>query len=235
MSKALDLTTRNRILAALLPEDYERIAGQLEPVEMPHGKLFYQTAQPIKYVYFPENMMTSLVSQMADGGQIEVGIIGFEGMVGLPVVLGIKRSPHETMAQIAGPVLRLEAGALIDEFNRGGPLQRLLLRYTHTLMIQMGQSAACNRMHTIEERLARWLLMCHDRVMGDDLTLTQEFISMMLGVRRAGVTSAAVALQAEGFIKYQRGHITLIDRPGLEEFACECYAIIKADFDGLTA
>ncbi|MGB7926095.1 MAG: Crp/Fnr family transcriptional regulator [Pyrinomonadaceae bacterium] len=233
MTKAPNPPARNRILAALPSEDYERLAAQLAPVEMAHGELFYEAGQRIKYVYFPNNLMTSLVSQMADGENVEVGVIGFEGMVGISVALGMERAPHETMAQIPGHALRLEAGVLMDEFNRGGMLQRLLLRYTHTLMIQMGQSAACNRLHTIEERLARWLLMCHDRVEGDDLALTQEFISMMLGVRRAGITNAAVALQAEGFIKYRRGHITVIDRPALEEFACECYAVIKADFDGL--
>jgi CRP-like cAMP-binding protein len=235
MTKATGPPTRNRILAALPPADYKRIAGQLEPVELAHGELFYETGQPIKHVYFPNNMMSSLVSQMANGENVEVGIIGFEGMVGLPIVLGVTNAPHETMAQIAGPALRLEAEALVDEFNRGGMMHQLLLRFTHLLMMQMGQSAACNRLHTIEERLARWLLMSHDRLEGDDLPLTQEFISMMLGVRRAGVTSAAVALQTEGFIRYRRGHITIIDRPGLEDFSCECYAVIKTDFDSMTS
>jgi CRP-like cAMP-binding protein len=175
--------------------------------------------------------MISLVSQLSDGSSVEVGLTGFEGMAGLPVVLGVDRSPHECMAQIPDGAVRASSRAIINEFKRGGALQHLLLRYAQSLMLQISQVATCNRVHLVEERLARWLLMSQDRCVGDDLPLTQEFIAMMLGVRRAGVTGAAVSLQAEGLISYSRGHITITDRAGLEDFACECYEVVKAEFD----
>lgn len=227
--------TENRILNALSQEEYERLAPHLEFIDVNHGQILYQTDQTIDYVYFPDKAMISLVSQMSDGGSVEVGVVGFEGMVGLPFVLGVYKSPHETMVQIHDGVARMPAHLLREEFRRGGVLQSVLLRYAQSLLLLTAQVAACNRAHLVEERLARWLLMCQDRCVCKDMPLTHELLSMMLGVRRAGVTTAALALQAEGLIHYSRGHIQITNRKGLEEYACECYAKIKAEFDRVTS
>jgi CRP-like cAMP-binding protein len=227
--------TENRILNALSTEEYGRLAPHLEFIDTHHGQLLYQTNQTIDYVYFPNKMMISLVSQMTDGGSVEVGVVGFEGMAGLPCVLGVDESPHETMVQIQDGAARLPARLLREEFRRGGVLQDVLLRYTQSLLLMTAQVAACNRAHSVEERLARWLLMSHDRCLCENLPLTHEFLSMMLGVRRAGVTTSALALQAEGLIHYARGHIKITNREGLEDYACECYALMKAEFDCVTS
>jgi CRP-like cAMP-binding protein len=227
--------TENRILNALPTEEYERLAPHLEFIHANHGQIFYQTNQTIDYVYFPDKAMISLVSQMADGGSVEVGVVGFEGMLGLPFVLGVEESPHETIVQIHDGAARMPAHLLREEFKRGGVLQDVLLRYTQSLLIMTAQVAACNRAHLVEERLARWLLMSQDRCLCEDLPLTHDFLSMMLGVRRAGVTTAALALQVEGLIHYARGHIQITNREGLEDYTCECYVIIKAEFDRVTS
>jgi CRP-like cAMP-binding protein len=221
----------NRILSALPREDYDRLAPHLKPISMPRGEVLYHIGALIRHVYFPVNSMVSLVSRMSDGANVEVGVTGFEGLVGLPFMLGSEKSPHECMVQIPDGALRARADAVKAEFKRGGALQDLLHRYTQSLLVMTSQAAACNRAHTVGERLARWLLMSYDRCVCTELPLTHEFLSMMLGVRRAGVTEAAIILQTEGLIKYNRGHITIVDRQGMEEFACECYDIIKAEFD----
>lgn len=232
-TQSKDHARENHIVASLPPADYERLAPHLEQIELSHGQMLYETDGRIEHVYFPINMMTSLVSQLSDGSSVEVGVVGFEGMVGLPLVLGVDKSPHETMAQIPGAALQMKAEVLKAEFKRGGALHDSLLRYTQNQMLQTSQVAACNRLHTVEERLARWLLMSHDRVLRDRLPLTHEFLSMMLGIRRAGVTTAALALQADELIRYRRGSITIVDRLRLEDFACECYRIVKTEFDRL--
>jgi CRP-like cAMP-binding protein len=224
-------STQSSILATLPSEEYERLSPHFEEVQLPQGKILYNTQDSIEHVYFPTRAMISLVSQLSDGASVEVGVVGFEGMVGLPVVLGVDQSPHECMVQIQDGGTRVRADVIKREFKRGGKLQDMLLRYTQSLLLQTSQVAACNRIHLIEERLARWLLMSFDRCVCEDLPLTQEFLGMMLGVRRAGVTAAAVHLQAEGLIQYRRGHITITDKVGLEAFSCECYGIIKAEFD----
>lgn len=170
---------------------------------------------------------------MKDGGSVEVGLVGNDGMVGLSVVLGDEISPNQAIVQIADGALRMSVAALREELKQEGALLSLLLRSTLYMLKQVSQTAACNGSHTVGERLARWLLMCHDRVQGDELKLTQEFIAQMLGIRRAGVSEAAIVLQSRGLISYSRGHIKIIDRPGLEEFACECYRIVKAEYDRL--
>lgn len=227
--------TENRILNALPDEEYERLAPHLEFIKTTQGLILYQTDQRIDYVYFPDKTMISLVSQMRNGSSVEVGVVGFEGMAGLPCVLGVEESPHETMVQIHDGAARMPARLLWEEFRRGGVLQDALLRYTQSLLQLTAQVAACNRAHSVEERLARWLLMCHDRCLCEDLPLTHELLAMMLGVRRAGVTTAALALQGDGLIHYVRGHIKITNREGLEDYACECYAIIKAEFDRVTS
>ena len=223
----------NRILAALPREDFARITAHLELVKLSQGQLLCQTGQHIEYVYFPTNALVSFVSQMSDGISVEVGVTGSEGMVGLPVLLGGDRAPHEMVVQIPGGALRTSAEVIKGEFKRGGALHDLLLRYTRAFLLTTCQVAACNRVHSIGERLARWLLMTYDRCLSEDLPLTQDFIAMMLGTHRPGVTAAAAILQTEGLIKYRRGHITIEDKEGLKDFACECYGIIKADFDRL--
>jgi len=225
----------NHILSALPPEDYERLAAHLEPVKLPHGQILYESGGSMEYAYFPINMMISLLSQMSDGGSVEVGLVGFEGMLGIPLLLGVDKSPHQAMAQIPDGALRVKAEVIRREFKRGGALGDLLLRFTEAMILQISQVAACNRVHTVEERLARWLLMTRDRTASDELELTQEFLAMMLGCRRAGVTTAAITLQGAGVIRYSRGHITILDKPGLEALACECYSVVKAEFDRITA
>jgi len=235
----MSATTRpqfqNHILASLPPEDYERLAPHLEQVELPLGKVIQEAGGLITHVYFPERAMVSLVSHTADGDSVEVGVVGYEGMVSISAVLGVDKSPHEMLVQINDAAMRLPVGALLDEFNRGGVLHDRLLRYTQALLLQTSQVAVCNAKHTVSERLARWLLMSQDRCACEDLPFTHEFLALMLGVRRAGVTEAALILQAEELIRYKRGHIKILDREALEDHACDCYEVIKAEFDLLTA
>jgi CRP-like cAMP-binding protein len=224
---------QNRILAALPAADYARLKPHLETVAMKHGEILYRTNRRIEQVYFPLRAMASVVTTTSDGGAIEVGVVGREGMTGLSVVLGVNVSPAELMVQLPDGAVRLPAEVLLEEFQRAGALQTLLLHYTHATLVMVAQTAACNRLHHISERLARWLLMCRDRVVSDELPLTHEFLAMMLGIRRAGVTETALTLQAEGLISYKRGHINITDGAGLEDFACECYSIVKAEFEHL--
>lgn len=227
--------TANRILASLPTEDYQRIAAILEPVELKHGQKIYEAEELIEDVYFPANSMISLVSQMSDGASVEVGIVGFEGMAGVSFFLGAESAPHSCVVQIPDGAMRGDAQKMRAEFKRGGAFQDLTLRYVYSLLRMTSQVAACNRLHSLSERLARWLLMSQDRCALNDLPLTQEFLSIMLGVRRAGVTEAAIILQTEGMISYKRGQIKITDRRGLEEFCCECYRIIKRDFDRIVS
>lgn len=224
---------QNKILAALPGEEYYRLLPHLTPVSLPLGESLYETEDRIRYVYFVNTGIVSLVTHLKEGSGVEVGLVGSEGMVGLSVALGDDVSPNQAIVQIADGAMRMEAAALREELKRGGLLQTLLLRFTMATLKQVSQSAACNRSHHVAERLARWLLTCHDRVEGDELRLTQEFIAEMLGTRRAGVSEAAGILQGAGLIRYSRGHITITDRGGLEEFACECYAVVKAEYDRL--
>lgn len=234
MSDHLRQPTGSRVLDALPPKDFARLAPRLESIDLRRGQDLHEMGGEIEHAYFPTHGMISLVSQVpAAGSNIEVGLIGWEGMAGVSSVLGVDRSPQRAMVQIPGGGFRVGTDALRAEFRRGGVLQELLLRYTHALLLQLGVVAGCNRLHHMEERLARWLLMASDRTGSGELPLTQEFIAMMLGVRRAGVTKAALALQKDGLIHYSRGHVTISDREGLEDLACDCYPIIKAEFDRL--
>jgi CRP-like cAMP-binding protein len=223
--------TENRILARLPSEDYERLLPKLESVELHHGQVLTESGGRMDYAYFPQNSMVSLISHTPDGESVEVGIVGFEGMANISLILGVDKAPHEAMVQIPGDGMRIKMQDLRDEFKRGGALHDILLRYTQGLLLQTSQIAACNRLHSLAERLARWLLMSHDRCICDVLPFTQEFLSLMLGVRRAGVTEAAIILQAEGYINYRRGHINILDRVGMEDFSCDCYGIVKEEFD----
>jgi len=233
MPEATQPPPQNKILAALPSEEYDRLLSHLTPVSLPLGESLYETEDRIKYVYFVNTGVVSLVTHLKEGSGVEVGLVGNEGMVGLSIALGDDLSPNQAIVQIAGEGMRMGAAALREELKQGGLLQTLLLRFTMAMLRQVSQSAACNRSHHVAERLARWLLTCHDRVEGDELRLTQEFIAEMLGTRRAGVSEAAGILQGAGLIRYSRGHITVTDRAGLGEFSCECYGVVKVEYDRL--
>jgi CRP-like cAMP-binding protein len=223
----------NRLLAALPREDLERLRPQLETVDLAFRERVYKPNEPIPHVYFPVSGVCSVVVGMANGAVVEVATIGNEGMVGLPVFLRSGTVPGEAFSQIAGRHCRLSADALLRETDNGGALHDLLQRYTQALINQIAQSAACNRLHPIEQRCARWLLLTHDRVAGDRFPLTQQFLAQMLGVRRAGVSVAASMLQTAGLIRYARGVMTVTDRAGLEDAACECYDVVRRELDRL--
>ncbi len=220
----------NQILAALPEADYQRLSPHFTSVTLTSGQVLQEPDESVTTVYFPERAMISLVSIMLDGSTTEIGLVGNEGMVGLPAILGGERTTSRSIVQIAGSAIQLPAEVLTDEFNRAEKLQKLLLLYTQALLTQVSQSAACNRQHTIEERLARWLLSVHDCVQKDELPLTQEFIANMLGIRRSGVTVAAGILQEAGMIRYHRGHITILNYDHLEATACECYRLVQMEF-----
>jgi CRP-like cAMP-binding protein len=224
---------RNRILSALPEREYQDLLPHLTPVTVPLGETIYKPESQIKQVYFPNSGVVSHVTHLEGGGSIEVGLVGNEGMVGFQVVLGDDRSPDHAIVQIANTGLRMEASVLLEKLTRDGRLRELLLRFVLVMNKQVAQTAACNGSHTVNARLARWLLMCHDRVEGDVLRLTQEFIAQMLGIRRSGVSQAAIILQSQGVITYTRGTITVLDRTGLENAACECYGAVKTEIDRL--
>lgn len=236
MSVSIDssLPSQNQLLAALPINDYQRLIPDLELVTLSNQQLIYDVGESIRYVYFPNQALVSFVSLMEDGSTTEVGIVGKDGMVGMPVCWGGESSANiQAIAQMPGSAIRMKAQKLKIEFERGGAMQRLLLLYTQAIFTQVSQTAACNRHHTVEQRLARWLLTVQDHIQLDELILTQEFISQMLGTRRAGVTVAALALQQAGMIRYTRGRITVIDRDKLKSAACECYGIIHDEFSRL--
>ena len=223
----------NRLLAALPHEEYARLLPHLEPVSFSLGEVLYESGAQMDHIYFPTTAIISLLYMMENGSSAEMGMAGKEGVVGIALFMGGDTMPNRAVVQSAGAALRMKTKVLQDEFARGGAFQRLLLRYTQALMTQMSQTAVCNRLHTIEQQLCRWLLLSHDRLDSDALVMTQELIANMLGVRREGVTEAASRLQAEGLIEYRRGHITVLDREHLEGRVCECYAVVKREYDRL--
>ena len=230
MSDTLQPATENRLLAALPRAEYERLTLHLEDVSLTLSKLLFRPEDKLTYAYFPTTSIVSLLTDLSDGSGMEVGLVGREGLVGVSVILGGSETKVATV-QAEGRAQRIKARALREEFQRGGALQDGLLRYTHALMTQISQSVVCNVRHPLPGRLARWLLMYHDRLGRDEFSLTHEFMASMLGVRRSGVSEVASELQKMEFIRYQRGHVTIIDRKGLEDFACECYPVVKAKFD----
>jgi CRP-like cAMP-binding protein len=230
MSDTTQPLSENRLLAALLPEEYERLAPHLEPVSLSLGQTLFMPDEQIQYVHFLTTAVVSLLTDLEDGTGMEVGLVGCEGIVGISAILGGSETKVATV-QASGMSHRLRADKLHAEFSKGETLQRALLRYTHALMTQISQSVVCNSRHQVEGRLARWLLMFHDRVGRDEFELTQEFMANMLGVRRASVTEIAVKLQEMGLIRYHHGQFKILDRKGLENFTCECYPAIKEKFD----
>jgi CRP-like cAMP-binding protein len=223
----------NRLLAALPREDYKHLLPHLQPVQVDLGEVIYESGGHLDYIYFPTSCVVSLLYTMERGITAEMGLAGSDGVVGVALFLGGETTPNRAVAQIGGGALRMKARVLREEFKRGGPLQFLLLRYTQALITQISQTAVCNRLHSVEQRLSRWLLLCHDRVKSDELRMTQEFISNMLGGRRESVTVAAGHLQDAGLPHYARGHIKILDRKGLEGAVCECYRVVKDEFDRL--
>lgn len=221
----------NRLLATLQKNEYKRLLPNLKTVNLNLGEELYEPGEAIKYIYFPNNSIISLISEVSGMGWLEVGMVGNEGMAGLPVFMGVNSSSTRALVQGSGTAMRMSSGSVRKEANRLGSLHRVLHRYSHSLLTQVSQSSVCNRFHLANARLARWLLMTNDRLGLEEFPLTQEFLSNMLGVRREGVSKAAGALQAAKLIRYSRGVITLLDRRGLETKACECYSIIKAESD----
>ena len=224
---------QNHLLAALPMADYERLLPDLELVPLPLGWAVYEAGGPQGYVYFPTTSIVSLLYVMEDGASAEIAVTGFDGLIGIALFMGGESTASRAVVQSAGYGYRLRAAALKREFKLGGQLQILALRYTQALITQMAQTAVCNRHHTLEQQLCRWLLLSLDRLPSNELSMTQELIANMLGVRREGVTEAAGTLQAEGLIHYSRGKITVLDRPKLEQRVCECYAVVKKEFDRL--
>jgi CRP-like cAMP-binding protein len=220
----------NRLLAALPEEEYERLLPNFELAHLEKGEIIYVTGDRIRYAHFPLTGMISLLSATESGSTVEVAMVGNEGIVGLSVILSINKAPYDPMIQITADTVRIKAEVLKQEFNRGGRLQDFMLRYTHVLLTQITQSALCNRFHTVEKRLCRWLLIARDRVNSNTIDLTQEIIAHMLGSPRTGVTMAARTLQQAGLINYSRGKIVILDRQRLSDASCECYKIVKEEF-----
>ncbi len=224
----------NRILAALPDKELERLLRHLEPVSLVAGEVIYAPGEPIRHVYFPLDAVVSIASITQDGHSIELGLIGPEGMVGLPVVLGQASAAAWRATVLApGAAMRMEAGVIENEFNSCGPLLKLLLRHSQATVIQVSQRAVCNTLHTVDQRLCHWLLLTHDRVGSQEFMLTHEGLAGMIGARRAGVSEAAARLRGMGLISYRRGKVRINDRRGLESCACECYGVIKQEVDRL--
>jgi CRP-like cAMP-binding protein len=224
---------QNHLLAALPQADFERLSPHLELTPMPLGEALYESGGRLQHVYFPTTSIVSLLYVMEDGASAEIAVVGNEGILGISLFMGGETTPSRAVVQSEGFGYRLKAQLLKQEFNRAGPVMHLLLRYTQALITQMAQTAVCNRHHTVEQQLCRWLLLSLDRLSTDELSMTQELIANMLGVRREGVTEAAGKLQRAGLIQYSRGRITVLSRPGLEKEVCECYAVVKKEFDRL--
>jgi len=233
MSANSDKLLKNRILRALPAEEYKHLLPNLKPVALEYKQVIYEPNKPIRYVYFPNDGVICLLSTVMGRTAVEIGLLGSEGMLGIPIFLGTNSTPHLAIVQASGSALRLKANFLGEEFKRGGKLQEMLLRFTQAQLIMISQTAVCNRLHALDGRLSRYLLLMHDRVDGDEFHLTQNLMSQMLGVQRTGVTAAAGILQKKNMIGYTRGKIAMLDRPRLEDNACECYWIIKKEFERL--
>ena len=224
---------QNHLLAAMLDAEYARLAPHLESIPMLLGDVLYESGDKLRHVYFPTTSIISLHYVLEDGASSEIAGVGNEGMVGISLFMGGNSTPSRAVVQTGGHGYRLKSHILMEEFNRAGTVMRLLLRYTQALITQMSQTSVCNRHHSVEQQLCRWLLLTLDRMPTNELTMTQELIANMLGVRREGVTEAAGKLQASGYIRYRRGHITVLDRAGMESTVCECYGVVRKEFTRL--
>jgi CRP-like cAMP-binding protein len=224
---------KNKILAALPDIDYQRLCPHLELVDMPLGHVLYEAGRTLNYVYFPTTSIVSLLYVMENGSPSEIAVVGYEGLIGISLFMGGESTPNQAVVQSGGQGFRMKATLFKQEFNRFGSVMHLCLRYTQALITQMAQTAACNRHHSLDQQLCRWLLLSMDRLQGNELVMTHELIANMLGVRRSGVTESALNLQKAGLIHYVRGHITVLDRPKLEQRTCECYLVVKKEYDRL--
>ncbi len=220
----------NELLASLPLEEWDRWQSQLEWTDMPLGHVLYESGNSQSHVYFPTTAIVSLLYVMESGASAEIAVVGNEGVVGISLFMGGETTPSRAVVQSAGHGFRLKGQAIKDEFGRSGPVMHLLLRYTQALITQMAQTAVCNRHHSLDQQLCRWLLLSMDRLRGNELVMTQELIANMLGVRREGVTEGALSLQKAGLIRYSRGHIKVLDREGLEKRTCECYEVVRREY-----
>jgi CRP-like cAMP-binding protein len=227
------IARHNHLLASLAETDFERLKPHLKPVSLSLGEVLYESGMVLRRVYFPIDSIVSLLYVMEDGGSAEIAVVGHDGVVGVSLFMGGETTPSRAVVQSAGRAYCLDRELLMAEFIRGGALQHLLLRYTQALLTQMAQTAVCNRHHSLDQQLCRWLLLSLDRLPSNELVMTQVLIANMLGVRREGVTEAARKLQEAGLIQYSRGHITVLDRSGIEARTCECYAVVKRESDRL--
>ncbi len=228
-----DNPRQNQLLACLPEAEWERWVPHLELIDLPLGKVLHESGAPATHVYFPTNAIVSLLYMLENGSSAEIAVVGNEGVVGISIFMGGGSTPSRAVVQSAGMGYRLRADAVKAEFEHSSPVMHLMLRYTQALITQMSQTAVCNRHHSLDQQLCRWLLLSLDRLNGTELVMTQELISNMLGVRREGVTEAALKLQAAGLIRYARGHISVLNRPGLERRTCECYRVVKKEYDRL--
>jgi CRP-like cAMP-binding protein len=229
----LNGSRKNLLLAALPDMEWQRWLPQLEPVNMPLGLVLYESGATLSHVYFPTTAIVSLLYVMENGASAEIAVVGNEGIIGISLFMGGESTPSRAVVQSAGKGVRLKAQVVKEEFNRAGPVLHLLLRYTQALITQMAQTAVCNRHHSLDQQLCRWLLLSLDRLQDNELVMTQELIANMLGVRREGVTEAALKLQQDGLIRYARGRITVLDRPAIERRTCECYAVVHKEYQRL--
>jgi len=233
MSQPRQSAVRNRLLAALPPDDFAALAPDLQPVELDFRQVLHRPDRPIEAAYFVESGMVSMLAPLEEGQTVEVGLIGSEGLVGLPVVLGADSATTEALVQMQGDALRVPAPELRDAFEASAALRAVVLRYAQAHHAQVAQTAACNGQHAVVERFARWMLMAHDRAGADEFPMTQEFVAMMLGVRRAGISVAAGILQKAGVIRYGYGRVAVLDRAGLEGASCECYGTVRRQYERL--
>jgi CRP-like cAMP-binding protein len=222
--------TKNNILKLLPESEYELLSTKLEEVTFKVGDVINRPYDPIPFVYFPNEVMVSVIASTPDGQLSEAGVVGREGLLGVAVLLGADSTPHENAIQLPGTALKISTRAIREKFEQCPGLRRLLLRFTHVHMMQLIQTALCNRLHYVEQRLARWILMAHDRSDSDVLPLTQEFLAIMLGVYRPSVSNVAIQLKNDGYIKYNRGKITVLDRKALENFCCDCYQVVRDEY-----
>lgn len=224
---------QNHLLAGITPDELARLLPGLQPVSLSLGQVLYESGEKMDYVYFPTTAIISLLYIMENGSTAEIGVVGNDGMVGIAIFMGGDTTPNRAVVQSAGKTFKMKSGMMKDEFTRGGRFHNLCLRYTQALITQISQTAVCNRLHSVDQQLCRWLLLSHDRLPSNRLVMTQDLIANMLGVRREGITHAARRLQKFGYIRYVRGDMTILDRPGLESCVCECYAVVKAEYDRL--
>ncbi|MBU3538944.1 Crp/Fnr family transcriptional regulator [Polynucleobacter sp. UK-Gri1-W3] len=227
------LKAQNHLFQYIPIVEWERLLPNIEPIELPLGKVLYEPGTKMSHVYFPSTAIVSLLYALENGSSAEIAIVGNEGVVGISIFMGGESTSSRAVVQSAGLGYKIRSSLLLEEFNKGGPVMHLLLRYTQALITQMAQTAVCNRHHTLDQQFCRWLLLSLDRLPSNELVMTQELIANMLGVRREGVTEAALKVQKAGLIKYSRGHITVLDRPGLEHRTCECYQVVKTEYDRL--